>query len=51
MTGYLEIEKKYQIENESLEHLLQHFKYAGEKQVVDEYFDTVDGHLLVQSIQ
>lgn len=43
MTGYLEIEKKYQVENESLEPLLQYFKYEGDKRVDDEYFDTVDG--------
>ena len=50
MTGYLEIEKKYQIETESLEPLLKHFTYEGDIRVVDEYFDTPDGKWYQQGI-
>lgn len=50
MTGYLEIEKKYQVGNESLDCLLKHFEYDGEKRVVDEYFDTADGGWYQQGI-
>lgn len=43
MSEYLEIEKKYQVNGASLDDLLAHFEYVGEKRVVDEYVDTAEG--------
>lgn len=43
MSGHLEIEKKYQIEEVPHDFLQTHFQFVHEKRVLDRYFDTPSG--------
>lgn len=50
MSGFVEIEKRYQLLDNDLSKLLKEFTYVGEKRVVDEYFDTKDGFYYQEGI-
>jgi adenylate cyclase class IV len=48
--SHLEIEKKYQLLSADIHELAEKLSYAGEKQVVDNYFDTLDGQFYQDGI-
>jgi adenylate cyclase class IV len=50
MPSYLEIEKKYQLLSTDIHELTRKFTYIGEKRVVDEYFDTIDGQFYQEGV-
>lgn len=43
MSAYIEIEKRYQLLGTDISGLTRKLTYIGEKRVVDDYFDTIDG--------
>lgn len=43
MSGYIEIEKKYQLLTTDIGELTRKLTYIAEKRVIDDYFDTPDG--------
>ncbi len=43
MSAYIEIEKRYQLLGADISRLTRKLTYIGEKRVVDDYFDTIDG--------